>query len=215
MRRHETPTWAFGGSSHSVSDVEDLTAAKDVAMRNVARHLQEVSGLRVPFDLSSVTAAYQGLVTRYTTARAAAQKAIDDASSIFHPMPKALTDATATYEGLLDALNPQWRENTWTPGGGSLEDVESQLSSMGATSKTDEVTPQPKAFDASLSALQAAAAVTTMAEGAASGAGTLLGKGTKGLLGSLDTATLVKVGIVVGVGLFLLPKFFPLRALVR
>jgi hypothetical protein len=100
-----------------------------------------------------------------------------------------------------------------------MEDLQSTLTTMGATGATASTVPQPRrGTDLSLNQLQTANMLTTMAEGAAQGGGRLLGKSASGFAGQLDFAMLAKIGIAVVLGAVFLPKLLavgPARMLVR
>jgi len=205
--------FAFGmsGEKRSVADLLDIVAAKDAAMINLANRVIEV--FKKPEYVSSGTRdAYNALVDRYGKARDRAQKAIDNANSIIHIMPLALTDATAEYEGLLDVLNSHWREMTWTPGDWSLEDVYARVSALGAKGIQDINTPQPMAID-TLQVLNATTrAMENAAKGIGEGIGTLAEQASKGAamgLGPFATK-LAMIGGGALVALILLKKVLPI-----
>ena len=135
----------------TVAELQDLVAAKDVEMRNLARAFNEVAGL--PYDFTRFIPAYQALVARYQVARNAAQKAIQAAVGAWRPTNLIVADQE--YSDVLTAINPRWRENTWSPGDGSFEDISDQLKKFGATGKGDEPIPQPsKGADVDIAAYQ-------------------------------------------------------------
>jgi hypothetical protein len=178
---------------HSVAELSDLVFAKDVALLNLAARVQQIQDL--PIDLSTFNAAYANLVNRYSVARTAALKAIDDASNSFRPANMIIADSE--YNNLLSALNPRWQENTWNPGDGSLEDLYNQVEQFGATGQTDVPTPQPEqGSDVDFNALQTSNA-------AINAIGDPLGQASS----LFDTKHLIVYGIVGGAfALFVLPR---------
>jgi hypothetical protein len=177
---------------HSVAELSDLVSAKDVALLNLAARVQEIDPT---IDLTAFNAAYANLVNRYSVARAAALKAIDDASSSFRPPSMVVADEE--YNNLLSALNPRWQENTWSPGDGSLEDLYDQAGRFGATGAGDVPTPQPQqGSDVDFNALQTSNA-------AINAIGDPLGQASS----LFDTKHLIVYGIVGGAfALFILPR---------
>jgi hypothetical protein len=220
---YEWPRWGFGykGESRSISDLEDICAAWDTNMRNLARMVSEVAGRPNPPDFTMFIDPYVALTERYSEARAIAQKKIDSASEFFTTKS---ADATPEYEHLLDVLNSHWGENTWADGDWSYDDVLSRITKMGATGKGNEPVPQPKTMD-TLQYANAAVGVieappkfmaTALVEGA-KGVATTTGKQveilTKGLggvasagLGAMSWTTIALIGAAVGLGLIILPK---------
>lgn len=191
-----TQTAAFGTilGYHSVDELKDLVAAKDATLRNLARRLEEVSGLG-QLDLNTFTPAYNILVARYTTARAKAQKAIDDAIDAWRPLN--MISAEDEWNDLLTSLNPRWKEYTWSPGDGSIEDLYDRVANAGSTGVNDEPTPQPRPnTDADFNVLTATTHVTQALESASTTVANLF-----------DTKHLVLYGILGGAFLiFVLPK---------
>lgn len=180
--------------SHTVAELIDLVTAKDVAMRNLARRFEEVKDK--PFDFTSFSNAYVALVQRYNAARKVAQKAINDATNALRP--DSMISADNEYNGLLSALNPRWKEYTWSPGDGSLDDLYDQIiNKFGSTGVNDEPTPQPgQASDFDFNVLTAATQATHAIESAASTTAHLF-----------DTKHLIAYGLIGGVfALFVLPK---------
>lgn len=186
-------TVAFGTifGYHSVAELKDLVAAKDVAMRNLAKRVEEVAGSG-KLDFSTFTPAYSALITRFANARAKAQKAIDDAVDAWRD--PSMISAEDEWNGLLTALNARWKDYTWSPGDGSLDDLYGRVIDAGSTGTQDEPTPQPRpGTDVDLNAL----AATTQATQAIEGIGTRL----------FDTKHLVLYGILGGAfALFVLPR---------
>jgi hypothetical protein len=136
---------------YTVAELQDLVAAKDAEMRNTARMFAEISGL--PYDFTAFLPLYNQLTSRYSAARAVAQKAIADAVGAWRPTNLIVADAE--YQGLLSAVNPRWKENTWTPGDTSLESINDQLRKFGATGTGAEPIPQPsKGSDVDITAYQ-------------------------------------------------------------
>ena len=191
-----TQSAAFGTilGYHSVDELKDLIAAKDTDLRNLARRLEEVSGSG-QLDLATFTPAYNTLVARYTTARANAQKAIDNAIDAWRPLN--MISAENEWNGLLTSLNSRWKEYTWSPGDGSLDDLYNRVIEAGSTGVNDEPTPQPRPnTDADFNVLTATTHVTQALESASTTVGNLF-----------DTKHLVLYGILGGAFLiFVLPK---------
>jgi len=211
MAPAKQPDFGTVNGQYTVAELQDLVAAKDVQVANLATQLAEVQGMRVPFDLSGVQGQYDALKARYDAARADAQKAIDAAAWSWS-VPNSLLPADAQYKGLLTALNPKWQQNTWAPGDGSIEDISQTLKSMGATGKGDKPTPQPRASsDASLGVLKTSSGILDVAEGAAEGLGALTGKAASGLAKNIDMSTVIKLGLVVGIGLLVVPRLLPVK----
>jgi hypothetical protein len=147
---------------HTVAELKDLVAAKDAAMRNLARRLGEVSD-SPKFDTASFIPAYNALISRYTIARDAAQKAIDAAADAWRS--PSLIVAEEEWNNLLSALNPRWKENTWAPGDGSLEDLYGRVTDAGSIGTYDEPTPQPQqGTDVDFNVLQATTHATNALE---------------------------------------------------
>ena len=210
----------FGASTdkRNVSDLLDIVAAKDAAMTNLANRVIEV--FKSPEYTSSGTKdAYNALVIRYKQARDRAQKVIDKARSILHPMPLILTDATDEYGKFLDSLNPHWRENKWSNGDWSYEDVANRLNALGSTGSGDIDTPQPMTPDS----LQIANRVAHVTDEAIKGlkrttqqsiqflattAGKAAGSAVKGAgegLG-ISTTNIILIGVATLASLFLLAR---------
>jgi len=226
----ETYPVGFGykGEWRSVSDLIDICAAQDAAMRNLARSVSEVANSPTPPDpsiLSPFIDDYVKLITRYQEARDAAQKIIDKGSSWDVPLPKAAIPATDAYEHLLDAVNPRWGENTWSEGDGSYEDLLYRIThKMGATDATHEPIPQPGTVDVNQLANMAVEVVEaptkfqqialtegikeftkTTAKGVESLVKGVTG-GITGAAGQLSWQTIAIIAGVVGLGLIILPK---------
>jgi hypothetical protein len=164
MRSNEA---AFGTilGYHSVAELRDLVTAKDATMRNLARRLGEVSDSG-RLDLDTFLPAYNELVARYANARAKAQRAIDDASEAWRPLD--MISAENEWNDLLTSLNPRWKDYTWSPGDGSIDDLYDRVAQAGAVGAYDEGIPQPQqGTDVDLNALAATTHVTQALEGAA------------------------------------------------
>jgi hypothetical protein len=133
-------TYQFGTvlGYYSAAELKDLVAAKDVAMRNLARRFGEVSD---KIDLDTFLPAYNALTSRYAQARSQAMNTIDDAENAWRPMNMVVADSE--YKNLLGSLNPRWQEYTWSPGDGSIDDLYDRLDKAGAIGSYDESTPQP------------------------------------------------------------------------
>lgn len=191
-----TQSVAFGTilGYHSVDELKDLVAAKDATLRNLARRLEEVSASG-QLDLVAFTPAYNTLVARYSAARAKAQKAIDNAIDAWRPLN--MISAEDEWNGLLASLNPRWKEYTWSPGDGSIEDLYNQVAEVGSTGVNDEPIPQPRPnTDADFNALTATTHVTQALESASTTVANLF-----------DTKHLVLYGVLGGAFLiFVLPK---------
>ena len=206
---------AFGAAGkYTVADLLDIAAAKDVAMINLANRVREVM-TNPEYTTSGTKDAYNALVKRYGQARDRAQKSIDKARGLLHITPLSLTDATAEYEGLLDVLNSHWRENTWSAGDWSIEDVITRVNALGSKGGKDLPTPQPMAPDALQMANAAAHIMDEARKGLqrttqylAATAGKALGSAARGAgegLG-ISTTTLVLIGVGVLGGLFMLNR---------
>ena len=196
------------GNAYSIAELIDLIAAKDVSLANLDKLFAEVQAK--PFDLTDISARLNALKGRYQIARNNAESAITLARLNFL-VPNTMIAADNEYKNILAAINPKWQSHTWSTGDGSLEDINSALTNMGATGASASPIPQPRAgTDADLRNMQTATMVTAMAEGAMQGGGTLLGKGASGLMGHLDLATIAKIGIIVGLGVVILPKVLAL-----
>jgi hypothetical protein len=210
--------YAFGmvGNAYSIAELIDLVAAKDVTIANLDRLLAEVQAK--PFDTTDVSNRLSALKSRYQAARTDAESAITLARLNFIT-PNSMIPGDSQYRAILAACNPKWQEHTWSPGDGSVEDIDSTLTNMGATRTTAEPIPQPQSgTDFDLNQMHAANTAITMAEGAAKGAGSLLGKGVSGIFGNLDTATIAKIVIIAGLGVVVLPKLLamgPAKLLIR
>ena len=213
-RWNTTPVFGAATDKRSVSDLLDIVAAKDAAMINLANRVMEI--FKKPEYTSSGTKdAYNALVKRYGQARDRAQKVIDKARSILHPMPLAFTDATDEYGRLLDSLNPHWRENKWAAGDWSYEDVANRLNVIGSTGGQDIETPQPMTIDS----LQIANAATHAMDEARKGlqrttqylaetAGKVASGAAKGVgegLG-ISTTNVILIGVATLASLFLLAR---------
>jgi hypothetical protein len=221
--------WGFGykGEWRSVSDLIDICAAQDAAMRNLARSVSEVSSRPNPPNpsvLGPFIDAYMNLITRYQEARDLAQETIDYASGWDVPLPKAVIPATKEYEHLLDAVNPRWGDNTWSEGDGSYDDLLSRVRKMGVTTTNYEPIPQPKAVDPMQLANMAVNVVeappkfqqAAIAEGvkgviktAAKGVESFAKGATEGITqgaGQLSWQTIAIIAGVVGLGIVILPK---------
>lgn len=198
-----TQSVAFGTilGYHSVDELKDLIAAKDATLRNLARRLEEVSASG-QLDLVAFTPAYNTLIAHYTTARAKAQKAIDNAIDAWRPLN--MISAEDEWNALLTSLNPRWKEYTWSPGDGSLDDLYNRVAEAGSTGVNDEPTPQPRPnTDADFNALQA----TTHATQAIESAGAALSSAGTTFANLFDTQHLVLYGLLGGAFLiFVLPK---------
>jgi hypothetical protein len=213
---------SFGaaGESRSISDLKDIMAAKDVAMSNLASMFTEVlAGPNASkIQTTGLADAYKALVSRYTDARAIAQKEIDKHN--YDIVPDAISDATSQYEHLLDVLNSHWRENKWAAGDWSLEDVYSRIMALGAQGKNEIPTPQPIAPSALGILNQTTHSIEDTAKNfgqgaiaAAKGAGTLAGQATTALSNQLDWQTILKIGAIALVALVLLPNILPIKAI--
>ena len=204
------------GNNYSVAELIDLVAAKDTELANIDKLFAEVQSK--PFDLTDISNRLSALKRRYQTARVNAEKAIADGRLAF-AIPNSMIMADSEYRAVLSALNPRWQEHTWSSGDGSIEDIDDALMHLGATRSGATPIPQPSSgSDFDLNQMHAANTAITMAEGAATGAGRLLGKGVSGLFGSLDMATIAKIGIVAGLGVVFLPKLLamgPAKILMR
>jgi hypothetical protein len=204
------------GNAYSIAELIDLVAAKDVTIANIDKLLAEVESR--PLDLGDIVSRVNALHARYQAARANAESAITMARLNFLT-PNTMLAADAEYKAILAACNPKWESHSWSPGDGSIEDINDTLMKMGATGATASPIPQPRSgTDFDLNQYHTASAITTMAEGAAKGAGNLLGQGASGLLGRLDWSTIAKIAIIAGVGIVVLPKILaigPAKLLVR
>lgn len=204
-----TQSAAFGTilGYHSVDELKDLVAAKDATLRNLARRLEEVSGSG-QLDLATFTPVYNTLVARYATARAKAQKAIDDAIDAWRPLN--MISAESEWNDLLTSLNPRWKEYTWSPGDGSVEDLYDRVANAGSTGVHDEPTPQPRPnTDVDFNVLTATTHVTQALESASTTVANLF-----------DTKHLILYAVFGGAFLiFVLPKLtmmsIPGRMLLR
>ncbi len=172
---------------HTVAELKDLTAAKDVAVRNLSKRYAQVQN-QPGFDLKQFLPSYQRLVERYVVARQKAQQAIDTAVTSFRPLN--LISAESEWNDLLFALNPRWKEYTWSSGDGSLEDLYDQVIKAGSTGETDEPTPQPQSgSDADFNVLTTTNQITHSIESA------------------FDTKHLILYGVLGGIlALFVLPR---------
>ena len=197
MRPHKVHVGTILGY-HSVDELKDLVAAKDVAIRNLARRLEEVSNSG-KLDLTTFVPAYNDLVARYTAARAKAQAAIDDAIGAWRPLN--MISAEDEWNGLLSSLNARWKDYIWSPGDGSLDDLYSRVIDAGSTATNDEPTPQPRpGSDADFNALTATTQATQAIEGVGQRAASLF-----------DTKHLILYGLLGGTFvIFVLPKLVAL-----
>lgn len=197
MNTHEVGVGTIFGY-HTVAELTDLVAAKDVAMRNLAKRLEEVAGSG-KLDFSTFTPAYSALITRYASARAKAQKAIDDAVGAWRD-PSTIS-AESEWNELLTALNARWQDYTWSPGDGSLDDLYHRVIEAGSIGAQDEPTPQPRpGTDVDFNALTA----TTQATQAIEGVGTRVSN-------LFDTKHLVLYGVLGGAFvIFVLPRLMAL-----
>jgi len=179
---------------HTVAEVQDLVASYDAILRNLARRLGEVSD-SPQFDKESFLPAYNTLLTRYNTARAAAQVAIDDAVNAWRS--PTMIVAEEEWNNLLSAVNPRWKEYTWSPGDGSIHDLYARAIDAGSTGAQDEPIPQPRpGTDVDLNTLQATTHVTEAIEGTG-----------KRITDLFDTRHLVIYGVLGGAFvLFVLPR---------
>jgi hypothetical protein len=215
---YQLQAYGFGmiGNAYSIAELIDLVAAKDVTLANIDKLLGEVQAK--PFDLGDVSSRLNALHARYQAARANAESAITMARLNFLT-PNTMIPADTEYKAILAACNPHWESHSWAPGDGSMEDINNTLTTMGATGATASPIPQPKSgSDFDLNQLQTANAAITMAEGAAKGAGSLVGKGVSGVFGNLDWSTIAKVALIAGAGIVILPKLLamgPAKLLIR
>lgn len=204
------PHWGFGyypGQTYSIGDLQDICAAWDTNMRNLAKMVSEVAGRPNPPDFTMFIDPYVALTERYSEARAIAQRKIDSASKVF---TTKFADATSEYMHLLDVLNSHWKENTWTEGDWSFDDVLSRLMKMGASTKNNEPVPQPKTMDA----LQYANAAVSIFEAVPKFTATAITETAKGVVKTTTGAVGSALGIpswaviagVVGLGIIILPK---------
>src|SRR5271165_1742808 len=209
-------SFAFGSGyeSHSVDDLVDIVTAKDATMINLANMVKEIY-TKPEFVSSGTKDAYYALSSRYRQARDNAQKTIDKARSILHIKPLGLTDATKEYGAFLDVLNSHWRENKWTPGDWSIDDVSSRLQALGASGQDSIPIPQPRAIHDLNIANEAAHAVDyarhNLAKGAQDATGyiaTTVAKAAKDASKELGISSteLVLIGVGVLVGLFMLNR---------
>jgi hypothetical protein len=177
---------------HTVAELQDLVASYDAILRNVARRLGEVSDSP---DKESFLTAYNTLTARYNAARAAAQVAIDDAVNAWRPADMIV--AEEEWNNLLSAVNPRWKEYTWSPGDGSIQDLYSRVIDAGATGAYDEPIPQPRpGTDVDLNTLQATTQATQAIEGVGHRAASLF-----------DTKHLIAYGLLGGAFvIFVLPR---------
>jgi hypothetical protein len=183
---------------HTVAELQDLVASYDVILRNVARRAQAVAD-SPKFDRVSFAETFDALTKRYNDARAAAQKAINDAKSAWRSPTMII--AEEEWNNLLSAINPRWKEYTWSPGDGSIDDLYNRLIEAGSTGTQDEPIPQPRpGTDVDLNALQTTTNITQAIEGT--------GERVKELF---DTKHLLIYGLVGGAFvLFVLPRLMAL-----
>jgi hypothetical protein len=183
---------------HTVAELKDLVLAKDVAMRNLGKRLAEVSDSG-KLNLNTFVPSYNDLVIRYSSARDFAQKAIDAAANAWRN--PSMIVAEDEWNNLLTALNPHWRENTWTRGDGSLDDLYAQIVEAGSTGSTDEPTPQPQSgTDVDFNALTATTQATQALESLGGAASNLF-----------DTKHLVLYSVLGGAFfIFVLPRLVAL-----
>ncbi len=185
---------------HTVAELRDLVTAKDITLRNLARRLGEVSDSG-KLDVTTFIPAYNALITRYTNARSKAQKAIDDASNAWRPLNMIV--AEGEWNDLLSSLNTRWKDRTWSPGDGSLEDLYNRVDTAGAIGTYDEAIPQPQqGSDVDFNTLQATTQATQALESAGGAAKDLF-----------DTKHLILYSVIGGAfAVFVLPRLmFPLR----
>jgi hypothetical protein len=178
---------------YSVAELKDLILAKDATLRNMARRFEQIKDQ--PLDFSTFLPAYQNLINRYNTARAAGQAAINAAVDAWRPMNAIIADEE--YQNILSALNSRWKEHTWAEGDGSIDDLWSQLMAFGATdASNDEKIPQPaQGSDLDFNAYTASVQATG---------------GPSGPSSWLDAKHLIAYGLVgVAITLFLLPLMAP------
>ena len=199
--------FGYGNETRSIDDLVDIVAAKDATMINLANMVKGVY-TKPEFVSSGTRDAYDALSKRYNQARANAQKAIDKARSILHIKPLAFTDATKEYGAFLDVLNSHWRENKWTPGDWSIEDVTTRLQALGASGKDNIQIPQPRAIHNLNIANAAAHAVDYVRHDLAEAAKEVAKEAAKDVpkvLG-ISPTELVLIGVGVLVGLFMLNR---------
>lgn len=190
---------------HTVAELQDLVASYDAVLRNIARRLGEVSNAP-NFDKESFLSVYNALTARYATARAAAQAAIDDAVNAWRS-PEMIV-AEEEWNNLLSSLNPRWKEYTWSPGDGSLDDLYNRVIEAGSVGAYDEPIPQPRpGTDVDFNALQATTHATQAIEGVGQ---TLEGVGQRAV-SLFDTKHLIAYALIGGTFvIFVLPRLMAL-----
>lgn len=149
------------GGLYSIAELADLVAAKDVDVKVLGTDSQRFMPQWQQSDPATAgnwQADYTALMARYNAARADAEAAIAASQtglSSLIPANMITAPGDVQYQGLLSALNENWKTNdASTPG--SIEDLRARLSQAGAQLSTYSV-PQPRAgTDADMNTLQAA-----------------------------------------------------------
>ena len=199
------PRPAFGSvlGEHTVAELKDLLAAKQVEIDRVDQAYQKIVDQGPPTkEVSDWKLDWDLLKVRWADAKKEGQAAIDAWSfNLF--VPDNMAAAESQYVGVIKALSQAYPELHTSPG--DLIDLSQRLTKLGGTIDNGPI-PQPSPdSDFDFNVLHTTDTITTAAQQA-----------VKPLLPSTKTLILIAVG--VGAGLVLLPRLLmplPLRMMVR
>lgn len=191
---------------HTVAELKDLLAAKDVEIARVEQAYQKILDQGPPTQaVVQWKNDWDSFRTRWNSAKKDAQDAIDAwGYNLFVPDNMAIVESQ--YVGVVKALSQAYPELHTIPG--DFVDLSARLTELGGVVDSGPI-PQPKpGSDFDLNALHNATAITTVIDQA--------GHAIQPFLPGKKTLILVAIGL--GLGLVLLPRVlmpFPLRMIAR
>jgi len=153
--------------NHTIQELKDLIAAKDVDMAQLNKQQADFTHTWMQSDPAACGLwlnDLQALNNRYDAAKASANTYLTISAADF-----TAGGSEASYNAILDALNPMWRQNTSAPG--SYGDLITRITAAGAKIQAWQV-PQPtpnsdydlntyKASDTAVKGIEHAASVTS------------------------------------------------------